>query len=204
MTLAQIVQTLKKSQVSLLGVSFVISVVVFVVLLKLPSQYAASTSLYIHNTTVADPASFSYDGYYAQLAAEGYTDTVVGLFETPELSQTIESAFLQGTYTDTPKITSLDVKKIAPQIVSVVYTSSDENLSLDMVTVASESVISLVSMLNEKDALKFSAQPLSDIPDIKVVTYSPLLFSIVFFLLVLIGGGLLVLINEYLRGNEQK
>lgn len=204
MTLIQLLRILKKSVRLLGGASLVAFGVVFVIVSKVPTYYSVSLSMYVHNKAIPSSDGFSYDGYYAQLAAEGYTDTVIGLFETPELAREFRNGFSQGTYADTPRTKSLQVKKIAPQILSVSYRSYDQSLALDMVSIAINSVVSRVDELNEKDALWFSVEPLDELPEIREISYSPLLFSIVAFFVVLVGGSGLVLTHAYLRGNEQK
>lgn len=105
--------------------------------LTLPKSYVASTTLYVFRTTgnIA-PTTYDYDGYYAQQAAQSYTDTVVGLLKTSDIAS--QAASIASSSSDAQSILAgVSAKKVAPQLISLSVTrASSDQAKADLVALA--------------------------------------------------------------------
>lgn len=116
-----------------------------------PVTQTASLALYIQKDAEQSPlGDYTYDGYYAQQAAEAYTDTVVGLLESPDvMAEVLDQLEVDRDTRFNEFHRSLKVEKTAPQIVLVSVTRQDVNEANQVVTQVADSVIKRVSTLNE-------------------------------------------------------
>lgn len=87
-----------------------------------PKGWEASTTLYVHRVNPANLSSvYDYDGYYAQQAAQQYTDTVVGLLKTRDLASRAAQIASDSASADLI-LNGVRVRKTAPQLVSLEVT----------------------------------------------------------------------------------
>lgn len=89
--------------------------------LSQPKAWEASTTLYVYRTTATKTDVYDFDGYYAQQAAQQYTDTVVGLLKTPDLANRAAQIASVATTPD-EILAGIKVRKAAPQLVSLSVT----------------------------------------------------------------------------------
>ena len=177
----------------------------FLVATQLPSQYHALATVYVQKIPEA-PVSGEYtcDGYYAQQAAEAYTDTIVGLFESQTVMQ--RAIFLDPEVTGSRTIRYLkravDIQKVAPQLVEIEVVDADQQY-------AHMATISLFQAVEEK-VLSVQDDTLSGM-HINLVNSEPLitlkepmiaLFSIVGLMVGLFVSVSYILLREYLLAED--
>lgn len=95
---------------------------------SLPVKYRASTTVLLFNEPEAPTKNyFTYEGFYAQKAAQEYTDTVVGLLRSDVvLSAVQEKVFREENDSDRGDLRQLlKVEKHAPQLMQVSVTWED-------------------------------------------------------------------------------
>ena len=122
MELKELLEILNKHRLFSLGSAVVFAGVALIGSMQIPALHKAQMTLYIKRE--AQPANeefYNYDGYYAQQAAERYTDTVAGLLRTKDTLQKslqdIGAPADQRTLRDIQK--KLEVEKTAPQLVQI-------------------------------------------------------------------------------------
>ena len=104
-------------------------------------NYEAVANLYIINTAQGqNERYYTYDGYYSQLAAKEYTDTLIGLIKSLDFIRVVASDI--GT-TPTQIASSLRVRKTAPAVINLSVTNKDAEA-------AKKLVIKLTVALNDK------------------------------------------------------
>lgn len=183
MELKVLLKQLKRWLPVIVGLTLLGVVVGWGVASLLPVRYEASLSIYVQKI-VEQPSSgeYTFDGYYAQQAAEAYTDTVVGLLESPDVAASALS--LSGINPDTivSLKRSLVVEKVAPQIVHVTVTQTNQlaasELVLAVTKVATERVQQLDTQTSGYTVAAVNAEPLI------LVVALPLMLSV-------LAGGLL-------------
>lgn len=164
-----------------------------------PKGWQASTTLYVHRVNPSNLSSvYDYDGYYAQQAAQQYTDTVVGLLKTQDLASW--AAQIASDSADPATILNgVQVKKVAPQLVSLTVTRSTQNEARDELIALAQATAERSAALNDQYGRTYK---------VEMVTGQPLLSessaNLSFnALLGLLGGGAiglgLALALEYLR-----
>jgi uncharacterized protein involved in exopolysaccharide biosynthesis len=86
----------------------------------LPVKYTAAGSIFVaRKVESSEGAEFSYEGHYAQLTARGYTETVIGMFESVDMRRaSLEKLGIVSTADNLRRAgRSVNVKKAAPQLV---------------------------------------------------------------------------------------
>ncbi len=155
MELKDLFDILRKHGVLLLLTTAFFAVTALVGSMLLPPRYTALVSLYV--TRRAAPPSedfYTYDGYYAQQAAERYTDTVVGLLQSKSL---LREVLLDLELPKDHKVLrkmekKVVVKRVAPQIIKMeVQKRWEDEFSWDSASLAealSKKVVERVEELN--------------------------------------------------------
>ncbi len=165
-----------------------------------PRGWEASTTLYIHRTNPVNLSSnvYDYDGYYAQQAAQQYTDTVVGLLKTHDLAS--RAAQIASDSASPESILSgVKVKKTAPQLIALdVSRASPEEARGELIALA-QAVAERSAALNDQYGRTYKVEMVTAQPLLAPTAPNTTLNS----LIGLAGGGLiglfLALILEYLR-----
>lgn len=145
-----------------------------------PDTYTAHLSIYVQKereeTATGD---YTYDGYYAQQAAEGYTDTVVGLLESPDLM----SQALQTIDIDTSNVRkyvkSLTVEKVAPQIVDLSMRRPIKSEAVLAVSALADATIDHVDGLNTQGRGQYTLSLVEATPLVSQNTLPAVLLLIV-------------------------
>jgi len=172
--------------------------------INLPPSNSASVTVYVKKSLeTLESGDYTFDGYYAQQAVEGYTDTVIGLLESPDtMAATLRRYDISiedsiGAYNS-----SLEVEKVAPQIVLVTVTRKDRQDAVDivseLVSIASEKVVEL----NRIDSAQYSLIRVEDVPLVKVNTLPMVMVIIAGGLVALFVGMFGVVFGLYLREDD--
>lgn len=117
---------------------------------------------------------YSYDGYYAGLAAKEYTDVLVGLLNSPDLKKLVGGSAQE---------VAVEASKSAPQLIAFTATHPDENLVKEAFTRYLAESASRASQLNG-DNFTVKAELVN--PDPETVVLTPTLAINV--LIALVGG----------------
>jgi len=96
----------------------------------LPRKYIAAGSLLVSRSAESESfTEFTYEGYYAQQTARGFTDTLVGFLESPDArNKTLVRLGIDPTENNLRRARrSTKVTKSAPQVVTVQVKHSDSD-----------------------------------------------------------------------------
>lgn len=85
----------------------------------LPQGYRLTQTLIISGPQPA-PDTYNYEGFYSQERARNFTDTAVAILESGDFQKEI------------PQNGSLEVKKLAPQVIRLTVTAKDPATSKDL------------------------------------------------------------------------
>lgn len=164
-----------------------------------PKAWEASTTLYIRRTAPTNLTNvYDYDGYYAQQAAQQYTDTVVGLLKTKDLA-TRAAQIASDSASPGTLLEGVRVRKIAPQLVALaVVRPTDSEAKADLAALA-QVTAERSAALNDQYGRTYKVEMITGQPLLsEASTNLPLNV-----LIGLVGGGalglLLALALEYLR-----
>lgn len=121
MELRDIVKSINKHKQGLF-ISCILGIALGIIYHSIPKSYYTTGSLYITRKT--DPrikTYFDYEGYYAQQAAESFTENVVSVLESVDIhGKTISSMNIQVTKMNLLKIKrDINVKKTSSQIITI-------------------------------------------------------------------------------------
>ncbi len=171
MEFKELLEILKGYCLFLLLSTIVFAVVALVGSLQIPPLHTAQVTLYIKRE--AQPANdefYNYDGYYAQQAAERYTDTVAGLLRTKDMLRAslreINAPADQETLRTVEK--KVEIKKTAPQLVQISaakrfnYTESWQ--PQELVGALAENIVQREEELNQDGDEAFSVELLNEEP----------------------------------------
>lgn len=180
---------------------FVISAVI---VYNLPPTYSASMTLYVEKASeVSDSGDYTFDGYYAQQAVEGYTDTIVGLFESPDSMALALSRLEVDVERNIKNYThSLKVEKVAPQIVLVTVTRKDRTDAIEVGSELSTVVSDKVALLNREDGPHYTLVRVEEAPLVSVNTLPEIVVVVASGILALMLGLFGVLFELYLREDD--
>ncbi|NTV30651.1 hypothetical protein HGA91_01550 [candidate division WWE3 bacterium] len=134
MELAKALRLIKSNFLAIIVFGLITGAVVWGLASMIKPTYTAGLTVYVQKS-IENPANgeYTYDGYYAQQAAEAYTDTVVGLLESRSIIAKAASALNRSTPKELEAyVKSIAVKKSAPLLISLSATtdSPDEASTL--------------------------------------------------------------------------
>lgn len=201
MELTQLFHQLKKRFKLIVFFSLVLAIC-FAFLAKtwLP-HYVASLSLYVHKPTQpATSGEYSFDGYYALQVAENYTDTLVGLLESPDILAAALSNLGKDSVDGLGKYNrAIQVEKIAPLLISLRVSLKDKQEATSLVNAVAQSAQKQVRQLNNQQDLSIEVELVDTDPLVSYQEISALIAGIVGLMLGLgmtISG---IFLSEYLR-----
>lgn len=164
-----------------------------------PKVWEASTTLYVHRTAPTTLSNvYDYDGYYAQQAAQQYTDTVVGLLKTKDLAS---RAAQIATDSATPEsiLEGLRVRKAAPQLVALsVVRPTEEQAKVELIALA-QATAERSAALNDQYGRTYKVEMVTGQPLVSEASANLPLNALIGLV---VGGALgfgLALALEYLR-----
>jgi len=206
MEFRKLLRILKKQWLFLLLATVLFAGIALVGSLQIPPLHRAQMTLYIKRST--QPASqefFNYDGYYAQQAAERYTDTVAGLLREKSsvkdalgvLEVGVNQKILRQIYK------RVEIKKVAPQLVRITARKRFDYEEVwkpqDLVAALAGRVQQSVRDLNKGGDEAFSVDVLNEEPLVEQNEPVVWLNMIVGGLLGLFFAFFVVAFKEYLR-----
>lgn len=195
---------IKKNSVRIIVSALLVGLVVYVVSGSLPISYEATISVYIQKV----PENFSqelytYDGFYAQEAAESYTDTVVGLFESPAITEKVV-ALLVGLDSElTVKSVSrkVMVEKSAPRIITIRVKDNDQEVAIQTASALFKAADESIKQLHGSDDPERTLQIAALNSEPLIARLAPFVWlnTLVGALVGLIGALCIVALREYLK-----
>lgn len=131
-----------------------LAVIVGVVSAYWPTRYKSELTVYVQRVPEDPPAGdYTYDGYYAQQAAEAYTDTVEGFLQSREIiRQALQASNLP---TDAHQIRRVEkrlhVDKVAPQLIDVALTMETQAEASSLVKAIAQATSQRAKALNQQE-----------------------------------------------------
>lgn len=206
MELKLFLKLIKKYSKIIIVAGILIGLLSAVFVSQLEPTYVATHSVYVEKVPEKpDSGDFTYDGYYAQQAAELYTDTVVGLFESPAVSaRALEIAQKNNTAEDVKKFQKkVFVEKVAPRLIEVKVDSKSEMDASALVSGLFQAVNERVEELTNQgvDSLSMSINVVT--PNPLIATEEPMvaLWGVLGLFLGLLISTSGVMLKEYLLSN---
>lgn len=154
MELKHYLTTLQKHTKAILGVAALLTVAVGVVSAYWPTRYRSELTVYVQRVPEDPPAGdYTYDGFYAQQAAEAYTDTVEGFLQSRDiLRQALAASSLK---TDPAMVRAvekqLEVEKVAPQLINVALTMETQTKATTLIKEIAAATKERTKTLNQQE-----------------------------------------------------
>lgn len=199
---------LQKNMIAIILISVITGALALLMSLRLQPTYHAVLSVYVQKIP-EQPAGgdFTFDGFYAQQAAESYTDTVVGLFESPA----IHVRALQFADQDTEPSTVEQVKqqtrirKVAPRLIDLEVRSYEQEEARVLAKSLFKAVSNRLDELTSEDSanLKMKINAVNDEPLISLAEPRVVLYTIIGVLVGMFGATTTFLLKEYLLSARQ-
>lgn len=127
---------------------------------RMPQTYQASLTLYVQSPAEpANPNYFTYDGFYAQQAAVGHTDTVLGILIAKDVLSQAAQSLGQNTVTG-----SISAAKTTPQLIQVTVSDTSTDQAAKMVAAAVKIGQQHLAELNQPANTKLVLTQLEDQP----------------------------------------
>lgn len=167
----------------------------------LPTKYTSLGSLFVGRSAEESENYFTYEGYYAQQSALGFTDSVIAIIRSPDLIKLL----LENT--DTPvnasnyrKISkSISIKKTGPQIISVGLKGDSYEKSKTMWLELNNILIDKIENINRDTDVNLSVSTVSEEPLVRESYRNVFVFSLVGLIFGAFFGMFLTSLKEYLR-----
>lgn len=153
MELYEYFKILTKYLKQILFASVALSILAYGVSFYFPTNYRASVTVYVQRIPEKPAAGdYTYDGFYAQKAAEAYTDTVFGFLTSIDILQ--RAAKVAKLPADSQSLAGfakkIKIEKVAPQLIDVRVTLKDKNSAKDLALSLAQSAQERVSLLNQE------------------------------------------------------
>lgn len=208
MELKVLLQVLRKHLLLIVVSTLIAGGLALLISLRIEQSYVSMLSIYVQKIPEQPiQGDYTYDGYYAQQAAESYTDTVVGLFESPAIiSRALELAGRPADAVDVKRFSrKLSVEKVAPLLVDIAIKHQDETESKMLIKSLFAAVDGRISELNEDVAVNLAIQidVVHEEPLVSLSQPNNVLNTLVGLLLGLFASITFVVLKEYLLSPEQ-
>lgn len=146
MELKDILKEISKNKKTLL-ISMALGLILGIGAYFFPKKYVAEGSFYIgQRPTDSTKLYYSYDGYYAQQAAESYTESFVALLESNDIKYT--TLLELGTVPNSQNLrkvkSAIDVRKIGPQVVTLTVSDYNKEKSEKIWTIVTSQAVNSV------------------------------------------------------------
>ncbi|OQX50831.1 hypothetical protein B5M47_02940 [candidate division CPR3 bacterium 4484_211] len=152
MELREFLKPFQKNIGLILGVSLFFGAAAYLVSASLPLKYRASATVYVQR--VADESKgnyFTYEGYYAQKAAQEYADTVLGFLQSPDIiHRAVQIVYPKLDEARFKKIQkSIRAEKRAPQLVLVTVTLPNGSEAKQLISALAQAAQERAKLLNQ-------------------------------------------------------
>ncbi len=148
------------------------------VLLLLPAKYTTTGSFYVKRGVDTSIDFFTYEGYYGQQSAAGYTNTVLALFESIDVqSSALAKAGMQVNEKTLQKFAkNTKVTKYGPQLIALTVKGNNETETNRLWRYLAEETQKTIVDINASGDPKLSISPIAERPVSRKVYKSPLIF----------------------------
>lgn len=159
-------------------------------------RYQASATFFVnHPTEPRNERYYTYEGFYAQQLAKEYTDVVVGLLNSSDISRLALS--LAQLSSANPKIVTT-VKKISPQVINVTVASSSQEDARKMVLALAQVTTAQSKNLFPDQNQGIMVTPVNPEPATGPLALNLALYLAIATLGVVLLGVLFIIVREYL------
>ncbi len=203
MELREFLAPLRKYGALIIFLFFLSGGIIYLLSQKIPLQYQASVTVYVQRLPEKKSGDYyTYEGFYAQKAAQEYTDTVLGFLKSPDIIR--RAAIIVWEKVDEKEEKKLQravqATKTAPQLIHLSVTWKDEESARNLVSALAQAVKERAQVLNQAGDEAMQIDLLTNDPLVQTKRPHKILNSIV-------GGGIVVLLAtmalwsyEYLKG----
>lgn len=198
----QVIQFYKRYFLSLLLLSLTISLVAGFAATRLPSSFEATQSIFVRREVQPPSGSFySYDGYYSQQASERFTDTVVGFLKNKDVVRKAAKNSGFGTSPEEASALSsaLRIKRVAPQLITVSFSSRSKERAASLVDNLTKEVESLSVSLNAKGDKFLTLSTLEPTPFVEDKQLMPLIVALSTFIATFLFSSLILAVFEAIK-----
>jgi len=207
MELREYIGILQKNIITLVSIVGIFTLGAAFVTLRIPEKHEAQLSVYIHKIAERPQSGdFAYDGYYAQLAAEAFTDTIVGLFEsTTTAKRALEIAGMEAEISAIRSLHGkIEVEKVAPQLVEISVTDTDQRYAVSTVKALYASVEDELAATDRDTGNGLSIKQINEEPLVLLKKQLLWLNTLVGFFIGIFAGVALVAIKVYAQDNKHR
>ncbi len=200
MEVKDIIKKIRKSWKIVAYTTF-LAMVVGIFLNFLPPKYIASGSLFVKRSIDQSENFFTYEGYYAQQSAVGFTDSVVAIIKSPDvLKALIEKMNIPLNNINYMKmVRSISTKKTGTQVILLTVKDGSYEKSQETWSQLNEILIAKLEDINVNGDNKLSVKTISPEPMVRQTYRNPLVFGLTGLIFGLSLGLILISIKEYLK-----
>lgn len=198
----QVIQFYKRYFLTLLLLSLTISLVAGFAAERIPSSFEATQSIFVRREAQSPSESFySYDGYYSQQASERFTDTVVGFLKNKDIvRRAAKNSGFDSSPDEASALTSaLRIKRVAPQLVTVSFSSWNKERAVSLVGNLTKEVESLSVSLNTKGDKFLTLSTLEPTPFVEDKQFTPLIVALCAFVATSLFSSLILAVFEAVK-----
>lgn len=154
MELKHYLNILQKRWKTILALATTLAIVAGLASIYWPTHHKSELTVYVQRVP-EEPAAgdYTYDGYYAQQAAEAYTDTVEGFLQSREIiRQALQTSNLPTDARQIRRVEKrLQVKKVAPQLINVALTMETQTETSSLVKAIAQATTQRAKILNQQE-----------------------------------------------------
>jgi capsular polysaccharide biosynthesis protein len=200
MELREIIKKMKKNKLAIVT-PMLVGLLAGLAFYAMPSKYISSGSIYVRRKVSEQTDFFTYEGYYAQQTALGYTDSVSNLIESSDIKKMLLEK--SGEAINTIKLLDLQrkvkVKKTGPQLILLEIKEKTPEEAKEKWMSLTDIVILKSQEINMGGDKEISLGTLSKEPLIRETYKNPYIFSLVGSLIGLTLGLIFLSLREYLK-----
>jgi capsular polysaccharide biosynthesis protein len=173
--------------------------VIGIVLLLWPAKYMTTGSFYVKRAVDSSIEFFTYEGYYGQQTAAGFTNTVIALFESVDVqSHALEKSGLPVNENTLQKLhRSTKVTKYGPQLITLTVKGTDQMQTNRLWRYLAEETSQTVVNLNASGDPKLAISAVAEQPVSKKVYKSPSIYILAGILSGIILASLVISLKTY-------
>lgn len=189
-------------------VGAITGILALLISLRLQPTYHAVLSVYVQKIP-EQPAGgdFTFDGFYAQQAAESYTDTVVGLFESPAIYvRALQIADRDSEASAVEQVKQQTrIQKVAPRLIDLEVRSYEREEARILAQSLFKAVSNRLDELTLEDSanLNMKINAVNDEPLISLAQPRVILNTVVGVLVGIFIATTALLLKEYLLSARQ-
>lgn len=199
--IASSIEALRRNFFLVLGISIIVFIFSYGVAKKIPGTYSTHFSYMVSMDQKDVTPAFRYDGYYAVSAVALFSETLAGLTTSPE----IIVAMFEEADVSIPTLNVLDLgriilsKKAAPQLVQFSVQDASRVTSEKLATGLKKVIRKKIDEYNTQGISAVSFQATATDSWTSYNTVKPLPIASSLFMLVFIGGNMVVLFRDAMQ-----